>query len=147
MFATLPSKLKLRSCSDSFVFTLIEARTGSLMTTDLTEVDSTDIMETVCGVIGVDAASNEEDKVDTCGVIGVDADAASDEEDKVNTCGVVDVDVDAASDEDRVDTCGVIDVDPATGNDKADTDTCSVGSRMGEVTAVSEELDWPSCAD
>ena len=123
MFATLPSKLKLRSCSDSFVFTLIEARTGSLMTTDLSEVDSTDIMENVCGVIGVDA------------------DAASDEEDKVNTCGVVDVDVDAASDEDRVDTCGVIDVDPATGNDKADTDTWSVGGRMGEVTAVSEELD------
>jgi hypothetical protein len=47
-------------------------------------------METVCGVIGVDAASNEEDKVDTCGVLGVDVDAASDEEDKVNTimwCG------------------------------------------------------------
>jgi len=90
---------------------------------------------------------DEEDKVDTCGVIGVDA--ASDEEDKVNKCGVVDVDVDAASDEDRVDTCGVIDVDadPATGNDKADTDTWSVGGRMGEVTAISEELDWPSCAD
>jgi hypothetical protein len=80
-------------------------------------------------------------------VIGVDA--ASDEEDKVNTCGVVDVDVDAASDEDRVDTCGVIDVDadPATGNDKADTDTWSLGGRMGEVTTISEELDWPSCAD
>ena len=136
MFVTLPSKLKLRSCSDSFVFTLVETSTGSLMTTDLSEADSTDIMETVCGVIGVDAASNEEDKVDTCGVIGVDADAASDEEDKVNTCGVVDVD--AASDEDRVDTCGVIDVDPATGNDKADTDTWSVGGRMGEITAVSE---------
>ena len=59
------------------------------------------------------------------------------------------VDVDAASDEDRVDTCGVIDVDadPATGNDKADTDTWSVGGRMGEVTAISEELDWPSYAD
>jgi len=110
MFVTFPSKLKLRSCSDSFVFTLVEASTGSLMTTDLSEVDSTDIMETVCGVIGVDAdaASNEEDKVDTCGVIGVDADVASDEEDKVNTCGVVDVDVDAASDEDRVDTSHVV---------------------------------------
>jgi hypothetical protein len=30
---------------------------------------------------------DEEDKVDTCGVIGVDA--ASDEEDKVNTCGAL----------------------------------------------------------
>jgi hypothetical protein len=51
----------------------------------------------------------------------LEVNAASDEEDKVNTCGVVDVDVDAASDEDRVDTCGAIDVDadPATGNDKA----------------------------
>ena len=41
-------------------------------------------------MIGVDATSNEEDKVDTCGVLGVDVDAASDEEDKVNTimwCG------------------------------------------------------------
>jgi hypothetical protein len=88
MFVTLPSKLKLRSCSDSFVFTLVEASTGSLMTTDLSEADSTDIKETVCGVIGVDVASNEEDKVDTCGVLGVDV--ASDEEDKVNTimwCG------------------------------------------------------------
>jgi len=40
-----------------------------------------------------------------------------------------------------------VDADPATGNDKADTDTWSVRGRMGEVTAISEELDWPSCAD